>query len=105
MTSELEQLLSQWLIIIGQPKILIPLFGGIGLGLLMSLFPYIRNMKRHSDRAFYVYLTNAVGSGSLFILTQRDQPLEAVLSMLILVCSSSVIIPWLWFNVYNRRKQ
>ena len=102
--SEFDVLLGEWLQIIGQPKIVIPLMGGLLLGFLISLCPFMQNFKRLSDKAFYVYMANVVGSGSLFVYTQRTSPLDAVLSLLILVAFSSVFIPWFWFNVWSKRK-
>ena len=102
--NELDILLGQWLVIIGQPKIIIPLLGGLGLGFMVSLCPRMQNFKRLSDKAFYVYLANIFGSGALFLYTQRDQPISAVLSMLVLVVFSSIFIPWFFFNVWSKRK-
>lgn len=98
LTSEVIQIGHEWLQIIADPVLLIPIVGGVVGGLLLSLSPWVSNLKRQSDRAFYTYLTNATVSGLLFILTNLDHNLDAVLSMLILVMSVSVAFPYAYFT-------
>ncbi len=103
LTSEVIEIAHEWIGIISDPVILLPVVGGIVCGLLVSLSPWVSSLKRQSDRAFYTYLTNATVSGLLFILTNLDHNLEAVLSMLILVMSVSVAFPWIYFNIWRKK--
>lgn len=103
-TDQLHELASQWLVIISDPMILVPLIGGIAVGYIVSISPFVSRIKRESDRLYYVYISNSVSAGLLFILTQIDNPIDAVLSMLIVVMSSAIIIPWAYFNLYKKKK-
>ena len=105
MSAELQQIFTDWAAIISHPKILIPLVGGIGFGLLMCKFPLVSRLRRKSDREFIVYGTDGVTAVGLFLYTQADKPLASVLLMAILVFFSSMFIPWFYFNVYRKRKQ
>jgi len=103
-TEQLHELASQWLVIISDPMILVPLIGGIAVGYMVSISPFISRIKRESDRLYYVYMANSFSAGALFVLTQMDEPIDAVLSMLIVVMSSAIILPWFYFNVYKKKK-
>ncbi len=99
---QLYNVASDWLSIVSDPVILIPIVGGLAFGFVVSLSPWVTDMKRNSDRAFVVYVCNAVMSGVLFIATNLDHDIEAVLSMLILVVGAAVTVPWAFFRWWDR---
>ncbi len=101
MNDQLSQLLSDWLVIIGSELILIPLVAGLAIGYIVSISPFIKRMKRKSDRAFWVYIANVISSGALFIAINYDH-LSTALSMLIFVMASSVIIPYVYYSRFHK---
>ncbi len=103
LTSEVIEIAHEWIGIISDPIILVPLVGGLVAGYMVSISPYVSRIKRQSDRAYYTYLTNAVVSGLLFILTNLDEDINSVLSLLLLVVISSIAVPWVYFNIWRKK--
>jgi len=102
-TDQLHDIAGDWIVIISDPIILIPLIGGLGIGFLVSICPCMKNISRTSERQFYIYLANVLSSGTLFLLTNLDENLIAVLSMLIVVTSSSIFLPLVYFKIIVKK--
>ena len=105
MTDRLLEVAYKWIDVLSSELIFVPLVGGWAFGYIVSLCPRVKNMKRQSDRAFYVYFANAIGAVSLFILINIRQDIITIMSMLIFVGGSSVIIPYIYFTYIKRTKR
>ena len=103
MTEQLHELAQSWLTILASELVFVPLLAGISLGLLISLTPFVQAKKRMSDRSFYVYSANGVGSGSCFLLINQDALITAM-SMLIFVVAASIIAPYAWFSYWKNKQ-
>ncbi len=101
MNDQINIIADDWLILLGSELIMIPLVFGLAAGFIISISPQVKRMKRRSDRAFYVYIGNAVFSGASFIAINYYN-LSTALSMLIFVMASSVIIPYIYYSRFNK---
>ena len=97
MQEQLDGIASAWLSLIASELILVPLLTGWSVGFFVSVTSPVRALKRKSERELYVYAGNAMGASTAFLLINIHD-LQNALSMLFLVASSSVVIPWVWFN-------
>jgi len=88
--------LGQWMDVIVHPTIFIPLLFGLAVGFIVSVSPHVSRIQRHSDREFYIYITNGTVASVTFVLLNLDKMFVA-LQMVVFVFGSAVVIPWLFF--------
>jgi len=101
--SQLHDIANNWMQLVSQPAILFPLGFGLSLGFIVSICPGVSRLNRRSDKAFYIYIANALGSGASFIAINYDD-LATAMGLLTFVMASSVILPVIYFKYLDKEK-
>ncbi len=103
--SQASSIFSQYLTMLADPIFAIPLLAAWVVGFFVSQSGWVVNCESHSKRKFRVYLTNAVVAALLFNLLTSASTVHAMIQLTILISSVAVVVPFLWFEVFRKKRK